>query len=111
MSAFLIAMVQAHSLDWVSEYSLNVPAIVRRYGGEYLAVSGSSPVKMRVVEGTGPVPDGFAIMKFPSLDTIDNFLNDPEYAPYKEARQAGTLSTLYAFENEDAAPQFTGQKS
>ncbi len=109
MPAFLIASVSAKDLNWVAEYVVNVPPIVRSHGGKYLGVTKNSPNAVEVVEGTLPPPDGFAIIRFPSVDAIKAFLADPIYAPYKEARSEGTESTFWAFENDDDAPQFLGQ--
>jgi hypothetical protein len=39
MSAYMVAFVTAHSLDWVPEYIAHVPAVARRYGGEFLGVA------------------------------------------------------------------------
>jgi uncharacterized protein (DUF1330 family) len=108
MSAFLIASVTAQDLDWVAEYVVKVPPIVRSYGGNYLAVS-QIPPNVELVEGTAPTPDGFAIVTFPSMEALKSFLEAPEYAPYRKARIAATKSDVFAFENDDNAPQFLGQ--
>jgi hypothetical protein len=43
------------------------------------------------------------------MDAVRSFVEAPEYAPYKKARIAATESNLFAFENDDNAPQFIGQ--
>jgi uncharacterized protein (DUF1330 family) len=84
---------------------------VRSHGGKCLGVSKLPPNAVELVEGTRPIPDGFAIITFPSVkgEGDQSFLDDPEYAPYKKARIAGTESSFFAFENDDNAPQFVGQ--
>lgn len=84
----------------------NVPAIVRKYGGNYLAISKPLPNAVEVVEGTAPSPQSTVIFAFPSMEAIKNFIDGPEYAPYKKARMAATESNFFAFENDENAPQF-----
>lgn len=109
MSAYLLAYVDAHNLDWVAEYTKNVPPIVRRHGGRYEAVAKNMPRAVELVEGTAPAPQGVTIIKFPSMDAIKRFLNDPMYAPYRKSRAEATESNFWAFENDATAPQFIEQ--
>jgi uncharacterized protein (DUF1330 family) len=109
MSAFLIASVTVQNPDWVAEYIVKVPPIVRSHGGKFLGVSKTPPNAVELVEGTAPTPDVFAIITFPSMEAVKSFLEAPEYAPYKKARMAATQSNFFAFENNDNAPQFLGQ--
>jgi uncharacterized protein (DUF1330 family) len=76
--------VNAHDLAWVKSNRANVPAIMRRHGGEFLTISG------RIVRlaGTGPGPDRAALMTFPSLGGGGAFVIDPDYAPYRAVRRA-----------------------
>ena len=109
MSAFLIASVAVKNLDWVAEYIVKVPPIVRSHGGKFLGITKNLPNAVELVEGTVPPPDGFTIITFPSMEAIKAFMADPVYAPYKKARSEGTESNFWAFENDDDAPQFVGQ--
>ena len=109
MSAFLVAFVTAQELDWVEEYRVNVPPIVRSHDGKFMAVSKLMPDAVEVVEGTESPPGGIVLFSFPSMDAIKSFLEDPEYAPYRKARIAATESDFFSFENDDEAPQFIGQ--
>lgn len=109
MSAFLVAFVTAHNMDWFDEYRENVPPIVRNHGGKFLAVPKIIPDAIEAVEGTSLPPGGIVLFTFPSMDAVKAFLNDPKYAPYRKARNAATESNFYAFENDDNAPQFIGQ--
>lgn len=109
MSAFLVAFVTAHDLDWFDEYRVKVPPIVRSHGGRFLAVPKVIPNAIEVVEGTALPPGGIVLFTFPSMDAVKAFLADPEYAPYRKARIAATESNFFAFENDDNAPQFIGQ--
>lgn len=104
--AYLITFITAQDLNWVAEYLIKVPPIVRNYEGEYLAVSKGLPNAVEVVEGTALAPQAIAILTFPSMDAVKRFLKAPEYTPFRKARVAATESSFYAFENDDHTPQF-----
>ena len=110
MTAYMIAFVTAHSLEWVPDYLEKVPQIVRRHGGEYLALSKGVPSAVECLEGSAAIPQSIVIFRFPSMDAIHSLLDAPEYAPYRKARIAATESSLFAFENDPDAPQFVGQQ-
>lgn len=48
MSAFMVASITAHNLDWVAEYMENVPLIIRKYGGKYLAIAKGGLTQLRL---------------------------------------------------------------
>jgi uncharacterized protein (DUF1330 family) len=93
MAAYLLVTVKARDLSWVAEYSANVPAIVRKHGGEYFVVSES----IKRYEGDGPNPDSIVLFTFPSMEAIDAFISDADYRPYKAARLAATSGDMFAF--------------
>lgn len=94
MAAYLIVSLTFHSLDWAKDYRANVPILVRRYGGEYLARSKA----VERFEGAGAAPDQIVILTFPSLAAIRSFMACPEYAPYRDARIAATQTEILALE-------------
>jgi uncharacterized protein (DUF1330 family) len=93
MSAYLVVLLNVKTTDWVADYVARVPTILRKYGGEYLAVSKTISRK----EGERVVPDQIALFTFPSLEKIDEFLTCEEYEPYKDARIAGSSADIFAF--------------
>ncbi len=93
MTAYLLVTINVRDLSWVEDYSANVPALVHRHGGEYLAVS--ETIKRQ--EGGGADPDSIVLFTFPSMEAIEAFLSDPDYAPYREARLAATSGDMFAF--------------
>ncbi|PVB33029.1 DUF1330 domain-containing protein [Mycobacteroides abscessus] len=111
MSAFLVAHVTFRqdrpSADWAQEYVANVGSIVRKHGGRFVAVS-PYPGRVETVEGASVPPSGMVIHVYPSMEDLKAFLDDPVYAPLKQARVDGTVSEFWAFENNDEAPQFLG---
>jgi uncharacterized protein (DUF1330 family) len=95
LTAYLLAQNNVTDPAWLEDYIANVPTIFRKYGGEYLAVS----KQVRQYEGGGEAPEQVAIFTFPSLDALTEFLECEEYRPYREARQAGAISTVIGFES------------
>jgi uncharacterized protein (DUF1330 family) len=93
MAAYLLVMIKVHDPSWVEDYVANVPAIVRKHGGEYFAVSDS----LKRYEGDGADPDQIALFTFPSIEAIDAFISDPEYSPYKAARIEGSFADILGF--------------
>jgi uncharacterized protein (DUF1330 family) len=78
--------------SWIGEYVKNVPPIMQKHGGRPVTVSG--PVE--VLEGD-TVPSQVAVFAFPSTEALKAFMDDPDYAPWKEARKAGSTASIFAF--------------
>ena len=109
MSALMMAFVTVKpgaDTGWAADYQANVPSTVTRYGGEYVGVSRAAPTAVECLEGEATPPDGIFIARFGSIDAIRRFLASPDYAPFRQARIAGTDSHVLAFENEADAPHF-----
>lgn len=92
MSALFIAEVTSHDPSWLAEYGAMVPPLVRKHGGELLCRS----QLVRRYEGRRTAPDFVVVLRFPSMDAIEAFMADPDYAPYKRARVDCTTSDIYA---------------
>lgn len=92
MSAFFIAEISSHDPSWLSDYGAMVPPIVRKHGGELLCRSQN----VKLYEGRSTAPDFVVMLRFPSMDAIEAFMADPDYAPYKKARVDCTTSDIYA---------------
>lgn len=69
-----------------------------KHGGKYLSRSGN----IEMLEGDPNDINVVALIEFPSGAALKAFVNDPEYAPYAKARQAGTDSRLYMIDDSDA---------
>ena len=106
MPAYMVSFVTAQSLDWVPDYLVAVPPMVRRHGGEFVAVA--KPGAIEHLEGSALIPQSIVVFRFPSMDAIKSFLESPEYRPYKDARIAATDTNFFAFENDPDAPHFKG---
>jgi uncharacterized protein (DUF1330 family) len=99
MAVYLIANVKVTDDAWIPNYAANVHAIVHKHGGEYLSRSAN----ITSMEGDAPDTTLIAVIKFPSMKAAQGFANDPDYAPYGEARRAGSDSQFYIIDDTDVA--------
>jgi len=99
MAVFVIADVKVTDDSWVPDYAANVHDIVHRHGGKYLARSAN----ITTVEGEGLDTTLIALLQFPSMEAVQAFAGDPDYAPYASARQAGSVSRLHVLDDSDVA--------
>ena len=76
---------------WVPDYLTEVPALVARHGGRYLALTD----EIDQLQGDGEVPRAISIVEWPSRDAAEAFFADPDYLPYLEARLAATSGVAY----------------
>ncbi len=92
MAAYLILEMNYKTQEWVADYRANVPSIVGRCGGKYLART----LEAEVLEGENPASDVVGIVEFASIESAKAFLEDPQYQPYRLARQAGATTRITA---------------
>lgn len=99
MAAYLIASVLVKDDKWVPEYAAKVHDIAAKHGGKYLSRSGN----IDVLEGEPQEATLIALIQFPNKEAAMAFANDPEYAPFGKARQAGSESRLQVIDDTDLA--------
>ena len=99
MTVYLIADIKITNDGWVPEYATNVHKLVEKHGGRYLSRSG----KIETLEGADKDSTLIAILEFPTREALDSFATDPEYAPYGQARQAGSVSNFHVIDDTDIA--------
>jgi NAD(P)H dehydrogenase (quinone) len=92
MTAYMTVVLTVTDTSWIGEYVRHVPPIMAKYGGAPVTVSG--PVE--VLEGE-VVPSQIALFSFPSIESLKAFMADPDYAPWKQARLAGSTGSIFAF--------------
>jgi uncharacterized protein (DUF1330 family) len=81
MSAYVIMNIDVKDPSAYEEYKARVPALIRKYGGEYLVRAG----KFVIVEGDWK-PSRLVILRFPDITSAQGLNNDPEYQPLKTLR-------------------------
>ena len=99
MSAYMIANVKVNDDSWIPEYAQKVHDIAAKHGGKYLSRSGN----LTLLEGNLPDYNVIALIEFPSVEACQAFVNDPDYAPFAKARQAGTDCDFYVIDDTDLA--------
>ena len=99
MSVYLIADIKVTDDGWIPEYAANVHKLVEKHGGRYLSRSGN----IETLEGEANESTLIAILEFPTRAALDGFASDPEYAPYGQARQAGSVSNFRVIDDTDIA--------
>ena len=99
MSVFLIADIKVTDDSWVPDYAANVHKLVQKHGGKYLSRSGN----IETLEGMDKDSTLIAILEFPTRVALDSFAADPDYAPYGQARQAGSVSNFHVIDDTDIA--------
>lgn len=93
MAAYIIVDLGIKDAAKFERYKQEVPALIRKHGGEYLVRGGA----VRVYEG-GWQPKRVVLFRFPTMQAIDDFMNDPEYAELKALRLAIADTDLIAVE-------------
>jgi uncharacterized protein (DUF1330 family) len=96
---YLIAQVKVNEDSWIPEYAAKVHDIVDRHGGKYLSRSGN----ITTLEGEESTLSLIAIIEFPTGESLQAFVDDPDYAPYAKARQDGSDSHFVAIDDSDVA--------
>jgi len=99
MAAYLIADVKVTDDSWLPDYTANVHDIVAKHGGKYLSRSAN----ITTIEGDGLDTTVIGLLQFPSMEALQAFVADPEYAPYAEARQKGSVSRFHVIDDTDVA--------
>jgi uncharacterized protein (DUF1330 family) len=90
--AYMAVVLKVTDPSWIAEYGPNVDTIMARHGAKAIILSGS----VKTLEGEIN-PDQVALFEFPSMKSLKDFLADPDYAPWKKARQAGSDASIFAF--------------
>ena len=99
MPVYLIADIKVTDDKWVPAYATSVHDLVHKHGGKYLARSGN----VKTLEGKPLDTTLIALLEFPSAQAVEDFVTDPQYAPFAAARQRGSESRLQLIDDTDLA--------
>jgi uncharacterized protein (DUF1330 family) len=99
MTVYVIADIMVKNDSWVPSYAAKVHDIVHRHGGRYLSRCG----KVTTLEGKPLETSLIALISFPSAAAVKAFAQDPDYAPFAAARQAGSDSRFQLLDDSDTA--------
>ena len=90
MTAYLIVDTKIIDQKAYEDYKIRAKPIAEHYGGEYLARGGNTTV----LENELWTPTRLVVVKFPSREAAQNFLNCDEYAPVKAIRNNHAKTTM-----------------
>lgn len=90
MKHYVIIETNVTEPSWVQNYLAKVTPMLAMYGGKYL----SRTPKVSVIEGDISIPQFSLLAEFPSRQLFDDFYNSEEYAPFKLARQQGSVTKM-----------------
>ena len=83
MPAYMIVNIDLKDPVAYEKYKAEVPALIRKHGGEYLVRGG----QIEVLEGNWQ-PQRLVLFRFPDRAAVHAFMDDPAYAPLKKLRQS-----------------------
>lgn len=101
MSYYSILAVTPTQEDWISNYLPTATKLVSKYGGKYIARTGSH----EQLEGEPETVALRIIIEWPSKQAAVDFMKDPEYAPHLRARTEGSVSNHFLVEGKDDLAQ------
>ena len=81
MAVYLICDVDVKDAAGYEAYKAQVPAFIRKHGGEYLVRGGAH----EVIEGEWK-PTRLVMFRFPDAASVKAFVDDPEYKPLAALR-------------------------
>jgi len=98
MTVYVLFDIDIHDDDRYARYKAEVPALIAKHGGEYLARGGN----FMVLAGDWR-PTRLVMFRFPSADGLSAFMADPDYQELKALREeTTTLRNLLVIEGIDA---------
>tara|TARA_Y100000590_G_scaffold466162_1_gene640670 strand:- start:393 stop:683 length:291 start_codon:yes stop_codon:yes gene_type:complete len=89
MSFYWILDAKVHDTQEYERYKKEAPKFVEKHGGEYCCRGG----KVDIIAGNWN-PERIVMIKFPSKQSYENFISDPDYKPWKKLRES--LTTINA---------------
>jgi uncharacterized protein (DUF1330 family) len=98
-TVYVIADTKVTDDGWIPGYAASVHELVHKHGGKYLSRSRN----VKTLEGKPLDTTFIALLEFPSAEAVQAFATDPKYAPYAQARQAGSESRLQLIDDTDVA--------
>ena len=81
MAVYLICDVEVKDAATYETYKAQVPAFIRKHGGEYLVRGGAH----EIIEGDWK-PTRLVMFRFPDAASVKAFVDDPEYQPLAALR-------------------------
>jgi uncharacterized protein (DUF1330 family) len=91
MAAYLTAFLEVTDQEAYRAYQVQIPGLIQRYNGRFLARGGT----LDVLEGS-VTPKRGVIIEFPTLELARKFYHSPEYQEILSIRTNNARSDLVA---------------
>jgi uncharacterized protein (DUF1330 family) len=98
--AYVIVDTAIHDAEAYEPYKAAARPIVEKHGGRYIVRGGA----MEALETDLWAPSRLVVIRFPDLAAARAFIDDPDYAPWRERRRAAarcSLTLVEGFEDDD----------
>lgn len=96
MAAFMIIAVKMKDREkFIAGYGQAVPAVVKKFGGEYVVVAPGA----ELLEGTLDGYTSMAVSKWPDKEAVKTFWNSDEYAEVKKLREGLAECQVFVVES------------
>ena len=109
MPAYIVVSIDIHDPEAMKAYSARVPAVIKAFGGRYLARGEQTTT----VEGEFPLSK-ITLLEFPSLEAAHSFWNSAEYRECKALREncsSGRAAILAGTTGEAPTPGYLRGRS
>jgi uncharacterized protein (DUF1330 family) len=93
MPAYLIGRIEVTDPEKYKTYIAATPGILEKFGGKFI-VRGGEKATLEGPEETARV----VLVEFPSLQSIKDFYNSPEYQEARKLREGAATAHLVALE-------------
>ena len=93
MSVYLIAMIRVDDPETYKKYTSQTPAILKKYGGRFLARAG----EIETIEGE-PFHDRLVIVEFSTKQALHEWYASPEYRAVLKYRKASSQGRILVIE-------------
>jgi len=97
MSVYCVVQFTVTDPSWLASYGENVTKMVEAQGGKYLARTS----EIEAIEGSAADGSLVVLLEWNSKDDAVAFYESEEYAPFKEARIAGSDGNFLLITGKD----------
>ncbi|RDY61046.1 DUF1330 domain-containing protein [Flagellimonas nanhaiensis] len=97
MTYYSVLDVTPTTDKWIAAYLPTANKLVSKHGGQYLARTANH----EQLEGAKKEAALRIIIQWPSKESAQNFMKDPEYVPHLKSRTEGSVSHHFLVEGKD----------
>ncbi len=104
--AFLIGQIDVRDPDgYAKEYLSRAREIIKAHGGRLVAAGGSAASGSKVVAVDGEAPKRVVIYRYPNMDALLAWRNDPAYVQVRHIGEKYATYHTFAVEGAPSSPR------